>query len=123
MADELPGTRFLKLKAPKDGRKKWLLAGPKSTGQLVIDDGAIVALKERGASLLAKGVKTVRGCFERGDFIDVVSSQGQYIAKGLVNFDHQEIDQIKGCHSSQITELLTFASSSEVIHRDDMILL
>lgn len=123
IADKLPGTRFLKLTAPKDGRKKWLLAGPKSTGQLVIDDGASLALKERGASLLAKGVKIVKGQFERGDVIEVVTCQGQCIAKGLVNFNHQEIDQIKGCHSSQITQLLAFAPSSEVIHRDDMILL
>jgi len=123
MADKLPGTRFLKLTAPKDGRKKWLLAGPKSSGQLVIDDGASLALQERGASLLAKGVRAVRGQFERGDVIEVISSEGQCIAKGLVNFNHQEIDTIKGCHSSQIAQLLVFAPSSEVIHRDDMILL
>ena len=41
MSEQLPGTRFLKLTAPKDGRKKWLLAGPKSSGQILIDAGAI----------------------------------------------------------------------------------
>ncbi len=123
MADKLSGTRFLKLTAPKDGRKKWLLAGPKSTGQLVIDDGASSALKERGASLLAKGIQAVRGQFERGDVIEIVLTNGDCIAKGLVNFNHQEVDKIKGCHSSKIAELLKFVPNSEVVHRDDMILL
>ncbi|WP_210795091.1 glutamate 5-kinase [Pseudoalteromonas ostreae] len=122
MGEQLPGTRFVKLTAPRDGRKKWLLAGPKSSGQIVIDDGAVNALQQQGASLLAKGVRGVRGQFERGDLIDLVTSDQQLVARGLVRFSKAEIDIIKGCHSSEIAKLLAFDCGSEVIHRDDLVL-
>ncbi|MBB1397305.1 glutamate 5-kinase [Pseudoalteromonas sp. SG44-8] len=122
MSEQLPGTRFVKLTAPRDGRKKWLLAGPKSSGQIVIDDGAVNALQQQGASLLAKGVRGVHGQFERGDLIDLVTSDQQLVARGLVRFSKAETDTIKGCHSSEITKLLAFDCGSEVIHRDDLVL-
>ncbi|WP_404342896.1 glutamate 5-kinase [Pseudoalteromonas mariniglutinosa] len=123
MAESLPGTRFLKLTPPRDGRKKWLLAGPKSSGQIVIDDGAIIALQKQGASLLAKGVQQVTGRFVRGDLIELVSPAGNSIARGLVRFDYTEVVKIKGCHSREIAAVLDFDTGAEVIHRDDMILL
>ena len=123
MSDELPGTRFLKLTAPKDGRKKWLLAGPKSTGQIVIDTGAISALQNKGASLLAKGVTNAFGRFERGDLIDLIDTKNQVIARGLTRFSSTEVNKIKGAHSNQIGELLEYDSGAEVLHRDDLVLL
>ena len=123
MSDELPGTRFLKLTAPKDGRKKWLLAGPKSTGQIVIDAGAISALQNKGASLLAKGVTNAFGRFERGDLIDLIDTKNQVIARGLTRFSSTEVNKIKGAHSNQIGELLEYDSGAEVLHRDDLVLL
>ena len=123
ITEQLSGTRFLKLTAPRDGRKKWLLAGPKSSGQIIIDAGAANALQQKGASLLAKGVRAVIGQFARGDLINVVDSQHQLVARGLVRFSHNEVDKIKGCHSSQIAQLLDFDCGAEVLHRDDLVLL
>jgi glutamate 5-kinase len=123
MSEQLPGTRFLKLTAPKDGRKKWLLAGPKSTGQIAIDAGAISALQKNGASLLAKGVINAFGNFERGDLIDLIDSNNVVIARGLTRFSNTEIDKIKGAHSKNIAQLLSYDAGSEVLHRDDLVLL
>ncbi|MGO3300114.1 MAG: glutamate 5-kinase [Pseudoalteromonas sp.] len=123
MAEQLPGTRFLKLTAPRDGRKKWLLAGPKSSGQIIIDAGAIAALQQQGASLLAKGIYATHGQFERGDLIELASQDKQLVARGLVRFSQTEIAKIKGCHSSEIAQLLGLDYATEVIHRDDLILL
>ena len=123
MSEQLPGTRFLKLTAPKDGRKKWLLAGPKSSGQILIDAGAVHALQSKGASLLAKGITRAIGEFERGDLINLIDVNQQIIARGLTRFSHLEIDKIKGAHSNQISQLLDYDSSAEVLHRDDMVVL
>lgn len=123
MSEQLPGTRFLKLTAPKDGRKKWLLAGPKSSGLIVIDAGAVHALQSKGASLLAKGITGAVGEFERGDLINLIDVNEQLIARGLTRFSRLEIDKIKGAHSNQISQLLDYDSGAEVLHRDDMVLL
>lgn len=123
MSEQLPGTRFLKLTAPKDGRKKWLLAGPKSSGQILIDAGAVHALQSKGASLLAKGITRAIGEFERGDLINLIDVNQQIIARGLTRFSHLEINKIKGAHSNQISQLLDYDSGVEVLHRDDMVVL
>lgn len=123
MSEQLPGTRFLKLTAPKDGRKKWLLAGPKSNGQIAIDTGAISALQNNGASLLAKGVTCAFGDFERGDLIDLIDTNNQVIARGLTRFSRSEVNKIKGTHSKNIAQLLSYDAGAEVLHRDDLVLL
>lgn len=123
VSEQLTGTRFLKLSAPKDGRKKWLLAGPKSSGQIVIDEGATNAIKQHGASLLAKGVRAAKGLFNRGDLVDIVDLHNQFVARGIIRFNHQEVEQIKGCHSKEIISVLGFDCGSAVIHRDDLVLL
>ena len=123
MSEKLPGTRFLKLTAPKDGRKKWLLAGPKSNGQIAIDAGAISALQNNGASLLAKGVTCAFGDFERGDLIDLIDTNNQVIARGLTRFSRSEVNKIKGAHSKNIAQLLSYDAGAEVLHRDDLVLL
>ena len=123
MSEQLPGTRFLKLTAPKDGRKKWLLAGPKSNGQIAIDTGAISALQNNGASLLAKGVTCAFGDFERGDLIDLIDTNNQVIARGLTRFSRSEVNKIKGAHSKNIAQLLSYNAGAEVLHRDDLVLL
>ncbi|KTF15746.1 glutamate 5-kinase [Pseudoalteromonas sp. H105] len=122
MTEQLPGTRFFKLTAPKDGRKKWLLAGPKSSGQIVIDNGATLAIQHQGASLLAKGVRVAKGAFNRGELVDLVDLNSQLVARGIVRFNHQEIEQIKGCHSKEIISVLGFDCGSAIIHRDDLVL-
>ena len=120
---EAPSTRVLKFDAPLEGRKKWLLSGPKSTGTIICDLGAVEALTCQGASLLAKGIASVKGDFTRGDLVTLSDSDGKVFAKGLSAFDNQELEQIKGLHSQDIVKQLGFGLSNVVIHRDDLVLL
>jgi glutamate 5-kinase len=122
MNKEAQSTTFMRFDAPLEGRKKWLLSAPKSTGTITVDDGACEALVAQGASLLAKGISYVAGSFTRGDLVSVIDKQGQLVAKGLCCFSDQELEAIKGHHSSQIAEALGYQASSVVIHRDDMVL-
>jgi glutamate 5-kinase len=123
MSSERCGTTFLKFSAPIEGRKKWLLSGPKSNGEVIVDLGAKEAIEKKGASLLAKGVVSTTGEFSRGDLVTILDTKNHIIAKGLTAYTNTELSDIKGFHSSDITEQLGYTLSSTVIHRDNLVLL
>ena len=87
---------------------------------MIIDDGAIEALKQ-GKSLLAAGIKKVSGKFSKGDHIRVLNKNMVEHARGLSSFSSDEILKIKGQHSNKIKELLGYIAKSEVVHKDDMV--
>ena len=87
---------------------------------MTIDDGAKQALK-KGKSLLAAGIKSVSGKFNKGDHVKIVDKNNEECARGLSSFSSDEINKIKGHHSSNIRELLGYIAKSEVIHKDDMV--
>ena len=89
---------------------------------MIIDQGAISALK-KGKSLLAAGVKKINGKFSKGDHIKILDKNMKEYARGLSSFTSEEISKIKGQHSNKISELLGYISKSEVIHKDDMVIL
>ena len=103
-----------------DARKKWIISSISPKGELVIDDGAINALK-KGKSLLAAGIKKVIGNFNKGDHIKILDNNMNEFARGLSSFTSDEISKIKGQHSNRINELLGYVSKSEVVHKDDMV--
>ena len=102
-----------------DARKKWIMSSISPKGNLIVDDGALIALK-KGKSLLAAGIKHVNGKFSKGDHVKVFDKNLKEHARGLVSFSSDEIRKIKGQHSSNIRNLLGYISKSEVIHKDDM---
>ena len=101
-------------------RKQWLAAHLQTAGRLILDDGAIHALRIDKRSLLPVGVQAVEGSFERGDVVECVSRQGQRIAVGIVNFDSISAAKIAKQPSHQISTLLGEQQSKEMIHRDQM---
>ena len=103
-------------------RKRWIGYSTRPRGSLVLDDGAVRALRERGASLLPGGITMVDGSFESGAPVDLKSADGNAFARGLVSYSSSEIDRIKGAKSSEIESTLGYAYSLEVIHRDDLFL-
>ena len=103
-----------------DARKKWIISSVSPKGELIIDEGAIEALK-KGKSLLAAGIKKVNGKFNKGDHIKILDKNMKEYARGLSSFTSDEILKIKGQHSNKIHELLGYISKSEVIHKDDMV--
>ncbi len=113
-------TWFLPKISKLDARKKWIISSISPKGQLIIDDGALKALKN-GKSLLAAGIKDVKGQFFKGDHIQIVDKNMIEFARGLSSFTSDEIIKIKGQHSNKIKNLLGYISKSEVIHKDDMV--
>jgi glutamate 5-kinase len=104
-------------------RKQWLADHLQVAGKLVLDAGAIKALRSDGKSLLPIGVKSVSGEFERGAVVACVSENGQDIARGLTNYNAEEARRIANHASQEIESLLGYGGDTEIIHRDNLVLL
>jgi glutamate 5-kinase len=104
-------------------RKHRIAFTAKPRGALVLDDGAVRALTERGRSLLPAGVVRVEGRFQRGDPVACVDSRGREFARGLATYSSEEIARIRGLATARILSVLGFTNGDEVIHRDDLVLL
>lgn len=122
-AGENIGTRFHALKTPLESRKKWILAGAKLTGKIVVDAGAVRALLENGRSLLPAGIVSVTGDFRRGDTILILSPEQTELARGIARYPSQDLIKIAGCHSDEIEARLGYAYGHVAVHRNDLILL
>lgn len=99
-----------------------MLSGLASKGKLIIDDGAALAIKKQNRSLLPAGVVDVKGEFRRGDVVNIYDSQDNHIGCGIPNYSSKDITTIEGAHSEAISSLLGYEYGSEVIHRNNMVL-
>ena len=113
-------TWFLPKISKLDARKKWIISSISPKGEIIIDDGAKVALTN-GKSLLAAGIKKVSGKFKKGDHIKILDKRSFEFARGLSSFSSDEILKIMGHHSKEIEKLLGYIAKSEVVHKDDMV--
>lgn len=117
------GTVFLPRTTKIESRKRWMLSGLASKGKLIIDDGAVSALKNKGGSLLPAGIIRVEGDFQRGDVVDIFDITGNHVGSGMSNYSSRDIEKIKGIHSEEIPNLLGYEYGDEVIHRNNMVLI
>ena len=102
-------------------RKRWISGQLETRGALVVDAGAVKALRA-GKSLLPAGVRRVEGSFQRGDAVEIVGADGEEIGRGLVAYDAADAERIAGRNSREIETILGYAGRAEMIHRDDMAL-
>lgn len=116
------GTEFL-AQNPMGARKCWIAFGTKCKGKIVIDDGAVSAIKERGKSLLPSGITKASGEFEVGDPVSVISASGREVGRGLSYYSKSDIDKIKGKKTSEIKSILGHSDFDEVVHRDNLVIL
>jgi glutamate 5-kinase len=113
-------TWFLTPANPVTARKRWIAGSLEPKGTLTIDTGAVKALRA-GKSLLPAGVVRVDGQFARGDAVVVRGPDGHEIGRGLVAYDADNADKIKGRSSSDAATLLGVSGRAEMIHRDDLV--
>ena len=117
------GTFFNAKKAPLRARKRWIAFGRKPKGSIKIDGGAEKALVERNKSLLSSGIISLGGNFSQGDVVDIKSSSGKTVARGLSNYSSEEVKKIKGKKSDKIESELGYKDYDEVIHKDNLVVL
>lgn len=104
-------------------RKQWLADHLRLSGKVILDAGAVKALLQDGKSLLPIGVVKVEGNFDRGDVVACLDDEGKEIARGLVNYNAAETVRILRKPSSEIEKILGYIDESELIHRDNLVLL
>jgi glutamate 5-kinase len=89
----------------------------------LVDAGAKKALTERGKSLLPSGVAAVQGDFSAGAVVALAEADGPEFARGLVNYDADEVRKIQGAKTGDIEKALGYKGFAEVIHRDNLVVL
>jgi glutamate 5-kinase len=104
-------------------KKQWMADHLQVRGKLTLDAGAVRALREDGKSLLPIGVVAVTGEFDRGAVVTCEDIHGQHVARGLVNYSAMETARIMGKPSSEIEKILGYVDETELIHRDNLVLL
>jgi len=120
---ETIGTHFTSAGNHVESRRRWMLSGLCTRGKLIIDAGAVLALKKHKRSLLAAGIKSAEGKFGRGDIVEIYDIEGTQIGCGIVNYSAADIANIKGAQSGKIKDLLNTDYGPEVVHRNNLALL
>ncbi len=106
---------------PAAAKKRWIAGVLRPEGALVIDEGAVRALKD-GKSLLPAGVRQIDGRFERGDAVLVKDRDGREVGRGLAAYNASDAERIAGKRTVEIEAILGYRGRDEMIHRDDLIL-
>jgi glutamate 5-kinase len=122
LAGEPAGTYFAPHPRRRGTRLLWLAHAAVSQGKLVLDAGAVTAVAGR-ASLLPAGVTGVDGAFEAGDPVDLCDTDGQVVARGLVNYDAAEIPALMGRSTRWLAAKRGPEYERELVHADDLVLL
>ncbi len=120
---EAIGTCFLPATSKLESRQRWMLSGLSTKGRLIVDSGAALALKKHKRSLLSAGIREVEGDFDRGDIVDICDSEGTRLGSGITNYSASDTTVIKGAHSRRIAAMLGFDYGSEVVHRNNLVIL
>ena len=118
---ESKGTLIASNTTPLVARKRWIADQRSPKGELVLDQGAVDAVRNKGRSLLPVGVSACRGKFGRGDLVSCVDGSGTLVAQCLVNYSSEETQKILGVPSADIESLLGYVAEPELAHRDNLV--
>ncbi len=117
------GTLFLPQGVKMTARKQWIGYAIFPHGRVLVDDGCAKALAEKGGSLLAVGIREVEGNFDHGEVVAICTQNGLEIARGLTNYSSEDLQRIRGKHTSEIREEFPEMDIyEEVVHRDNLTL-
>lgn len=123
LQNENPGTCFLAQQSSAKAKQQWLKHTLTSQGELLLDKGASNALLQEGASLLSSGIVEISGDFSAGDAVYLIDNETkQVIAKGISQYNHHDLNKVKGQKSDKINMILGYCPSKVIVHRDDMLI-
>lgn len=115
-------TLFKAATSRAQSRKRWIMGTLSVAGSMQLDAGAVRALKQ-GRSLLPVGVTKITGEFERSDTLAILDENGREIARGLSSFDSAEARLVMGMNSERVAEILGVGNRSEMVHRDNLVMI
>ena len=114
-------TWFIPSGNPKTARKRWISGSLQSLGSIIVDDGAVAALRQ-GRSLLPAGISQIEGSFQRGDAVTIITTDGKELGRGLIAYSSEDARKIMGHKTGEIENLLGYLGRDELIHRDDLVI-
>ncbi len=117
------GTLVLPARRRLPGRKHWIAFALRPSGALALDRGAAEALRSKGRSLLASGIRDVTGEFASGDCVSLLDPEGIEFGRGLVNYPAADVLKVKGMKSQEIPRVLGYKVADEIVHRDNFVLI
>lgn len=117
------GTRF---EAPEGsphegGRKLWIGLAEVPRGTITLDEGASQAVLERGASILPVGVVSTMGHYVAGDVVNVRTSRGDIIGRGIARYSSEDMGKVRGIKLDVIARFLGSDRAQPAVHRDDLL--
>jgi glutamate 5-kinase len=121
MAGEDVGTCFAPAANILRARHHWIAYTLRPRGSLLIDAGAVEALRHGKRSLLPVGVLGLRGEFRRGDAVRIVSASGDEIGRGLCRLSALEVARAAGQKGTDLEMSLGGEKEVVVVHRDDLV--
>lgn len=122
LAGERVGTLILPADSKMASRKRWIGLTVKPKGKIAVDAGAMKAVRN-GKSLLPSGIVSVKGRFQEGDVVSVLSADGEEFARGLTNYGAAAVRKIKGLRTSAISGVLGEMLYEEVVRRENLVIL
>lgn len=110
LAGEEEGTLFVPQDRKLRARQRWIAFYRHPKGAIIVDDGAKEALRAKGKSLLPPGISRCDGEFQAGDIVRICDSDGTEFARGVAELSATEVRE-------------RLAARSEVVHRDNLVVL
>ncbi len=120
---ETVGTLFVTQGPAVASRKRWIGLTAQPNGKLMLDEGAQLAVEQRGRSLLAIGIERVDGNFQKGDVVSLCRADAAEFARGLTNYGSEELRRIARQPSDKFVDILGHCPYEEVVHRDNLVIL
>ncbi len=112
------GTLFPRMGEPLRARKHWILYTLRPKGALILDAGAVAALRGGRSSLLPVGVLGVRGEFHPGDSVRLLDQNGDEVGRGLTLLGALDVARSAGKKRDELEPM----DQAEVVHKDDLVL-
>lgn len=117
------GTLFVPKDIKMEARKRWIAYSARSKGKIFIDEGAYIAIAQKGKSLLSSGIIDAQGDFKAGDMVNIYTVDKKEVGRGIINYSREQIIKVKGKNTKEIPCILGTKKGDEIIHRDDMVVL
>ena len=104
-----------------EAKKRWINTFSRTSGKIMVDNGAVKALRKTACSLLCVGLVGVRGSFKRGDIVEICAPDGKLVAKGQTNFSSSDCRKLIGKQTTEMRAILGFDAEDEIVHRNNMV--
>jgi glutamate 5-kinase len=114
------GTLFLGPDLPREKRLRWMPFTDKGLSELVVKTAAVARVRRSHSGLGLEDIVKVRGQFNAGDVVRLVTPKGETWAKGVCRFSSRDCEKMKGKPSEKLEKLLGRLPNEAAVSFEDM---